>query len=160
MAGDLGFREADGPGIVGYGIFTLAEEHPILGMDGTAGSAHVSFTPNVGLIVILLGCMAAAIGAFRSLRHASPRPRRARHGRTHSFHLHPLRNGLVGGLCVAMGTFFLGFPIYGLFTPGFFKGSGAWETAGTLLLGVLVALVCAWMGIRQFRNGPKSVARS
>lgn len=56
---------------------------------------------------------------------------------------------------MAMGTFFLGFPIYGLFTPGFYKGSSAPETAGTLLLGVLVALVCAWAGIRQFRNGAR-----
>jgi DivIVA domain-containing protein len=67
VAGYIGFREADGPGIVGYGIFTLQERHPILAEDGTAGSAHVSFTPNVGLIMILLGCMVAVIGAIRSL---------------------------------------------------------------------------------------------
>jgi hypothetical protein len=52
-----------------------------------------------------------------------------------------------------MGAFFLGFPIWGLFTPGFYKGSSAWETAGTLLLGCGVGPVCAWLGTRQFRNG-------
>ena len=152
VAGYLGFREADGPGMVGYGIFTLHEKHPILAEDGTAGSAHVSFIPNVGLIMILLGCTAAVIGAIRSVHYASLRPRRARHGRT-TFHLHPLRNALVGGLCLALGTFFLGFPIYGLFDPGFYKGSSAWETAGLVLLGVLIELVCLWVGIRQFRKG-------
>jgi hypothetical protein len=81
LAGFAGFREADGLGIVGYGIFTLTEKHPILAEDGTAGSAHVSFTPNVGLFMILFGCIAVVIGAIRSLQYASPRPRRARHGR-------------------------------------------------------------------------------
>lgn len=75
VAGYLGFREADGPGIVGYGIFSLQERHPILAEDGTAGSAHVSFTPNIGLIMILLGCMVAVIGAIRSLQYASLRNR-------------------------------------------------------------------------------------
>jgi hypothetical protein len=54
---------------------------------------------------------------------------------------------------VALGAFFLGFPIYGLFTPGFYKGASAWETAGILFFGVLVMVVCSWVGIRQFRNG-------
>jgi hypothetical protein len=52
-----------------------------------------------------------------------------------------------------MGAFFLGFSIWGLFSPGFYKGSSAWETAGTLLLGCGIGLVGAWIGIRQFRNG-------
>ncbi len=81
------------------------------------------------------------------------RPRRDPPGTVHTFHLRPVLHGSVGGLSVAMGAFFLGFPIYGLFTPGFYKGSSAWETAGTLLLGCGVGLVCAWIGIRQFRNG-------
>lgn len=153
VAGYLGFREADGPRIVGYGIFTLAEKRPILGPDGTAGSAHVSYTPAVGLIMILLGSIAAGIGAIESLRRARPRPLRARHRKIHTFHLHPVRHAFVGGLCAAIGAFFLGFPVYGLFSPGFYKGSSAWETAGLLLMGVLVALVCAWVGIHQFRCG-------
>jgi hypothetical protein len=82
VEGFLGFREADGPGIVGYRIFTLVERHPILAEDGTAGSAHVSFTPSVGLIMILLGCMVAVIGAIRSLHYASPQPRRTGAGST------------------------------------------------------------------------------
>jgi hypothetical protein len=54
---------------------------------------------------------------------------------------------------LAIGAFFFVWPIVGLFTPGFYKGSSAWETVGTLLMGCGVGLVCAWVGIRQFRNG-------
>ena len=66
-AGWAGFPEADGLKIAGYGIFTLKEKHPILAENGTAGAAHVSFTPNVGLSMIFLGCAAVVIGAIRSV---------------------------------------------------------------------------------------------
>jgi hypothetical protein len=74
-------------------------------------------------------------------------------GTTHTFHLRPVWRGFGGVLCMAIAAFFLGFPIWGVFTPGFHKGASAWETAGTLLVGCGVGLVCAWLGIRQFRNG-------
>jgi hypothetical protein len=74
-------------------------------------------------------------------------------GGTHTFHLRPVLHGFVGLLSMAIGAFFLGFPISGLFIPGFYKGSSVWETAGGLLMGVLIALVCTWTAIRQFRNG-------
>jgi hypothetical protein len=154
VAGDLGFREADGPGIVGYRIFTLAEKHPILAEDGSAGSAHVSFTPNVGLIMILLGCTAAVIGVIRSLHCASPRPRRTRHGRTHTFHLRPVKHGFVGILGVALGAVFVVWPIVGLFTPGFYNNFHAGDL-WWILLGAAGGLVFAWIGIRQFHNGAK-----
>jgi len=79
VAGDRGFREANGLGLVGYHIFTVAEKHPVRAWDGTVGSAHVSFVPDVGLVLILLGCVAAVIGAIGSLYYASPRRRRGRH---------------------------------------------------------------------------------
>lgn len=79
VAGDLGFREANGLGMVGYRIFTVAEKHPVRALDGTVRSAHVSFIPNVGLVVILLGCVAAVIGAIGSLYYASPRRRPGRY---------------------------------------------------------------------------------
>src|SRR3974377_1323315 len=59
-------------------------------------------------------------------RHRRPRPDPP--GRTHTFHLRPVFHGFVGGLGLAIGAFFLGFPIDGLFTPGFYKGSSAWGT--------------------------------
>jgi hypothetical protein len=154
VAGYLGFREADGPGIVGYRIFTLAEKRPILAEDGTAESAHVSFMPNVGLIMILLGCTAAVIGAIRSLHCASPRPRRARHGRTHTFHLRPVKHGFVGILGLALGAVFVVWPIVGLFTPGFYNDFHAGDV-WWILLGAAGGLAFAWIGIRQFRNGAK-----
>ena len=154
VAGVQGFREADGLGIVGYGIFTLTEKHPILAEDGSAGSAHVSFTPSVGLIMILLGCTVAVIGAIRSLHCASPRPRRARHGRTHTFHLRPVKHGFVGILGVALGAVFVVWPIVGLFTPGFYNDFHAGDL-WWILLGAGGGLVFAWIGIRQFRNGAK-----
>lgn len=59
---------------------------------------------------------------------------------------------IIGGvLCMALGAFFAVFPIYGLFIPGFYKGSSAGGTAGLLLLGCVLGLVGAWLGIRQFR---------
>lgn len=69
---------------------------------------------------------------------------------TRTFHLRTVKHGLVGGLAVALGAFFLGLAIYYPFAPGF---SSAGETAGTLLIGVSMGLVFAWSGIRQFRNG-------
>jgi hypothetical protein len=152
--GYLGFSEAAGPGIVGYRIFTLQEKHPILAQDGTAGSAHVSFTPNVGLIIIFLGCTAAAIGAIRSLRYANPRPRRARHAGTNVFHLRPVFHGFVGVLGVALGAVFVVWPVVGLFTPGFYNDFHAGD-AWWILLGAAGGLMSAWIGIRQFRNGAK-----
>jgi hypothetical protein len=154
VAGFLGFREAAGPGMVGYRIFTLQEKHPILAEDATAGSAHVSFTPNVGLIMILLGCTVAVIGAIRSLHCASPRPRRARHGETQTFHLRPVFHGFVGILGLVIAAFFLVFPIVGLFIPGFYNDFHAGDVWGILGAGAIV-LGSAWMGIRQFRNGAK-----
>ena len=97
--------------------------------------------------------MAKVTPKQQALHARRRRPRRDPPGRTHTFHLRPGFHGFVGGLSVATAIFFLSFPIYGLFTPGFYKGSSAGEVAWTLLLGVLVVLVCAWMGIRQFRNG-------
>jgi hypothetical protein len=79
VAGDLGFREANGLGLVGYRIFTVTEKHPVRALDGTVGSAHVSFVPNVGLLVMLLGCVAAIIGAIGSVYYASPGRRPGRH---------------------------------------------------------------------------------
>jgi hypothetical protein len=71
LAGFAGFSEGNGLGIVGYGIFTLAGAGAILGPDGTAGSAHVTFIPNAGLILIFLGCAAAGVGGISYLRHAA-----------------------------------------------------------------------------------------
>ena len=73
------------------------------------------------LLLLLLGCTAAVIGAIRSLHYASSRPRRARHGRTHTFHLRPIKHGLVGLLGLALGAVFVVWPIVGLFTPGFYN---------------------------------------
>jgi hypothetical protein len=77
VAGYLGFREANGLGMVRYSIFTLVEKHPVLGLDGTAGSAHVSFAPNAGLAIILFGCIAAVSGAIGSFHYANARASRA-----------------------------------------------------------------------------------
>jgi len=89
----------------------------------------------------------------QALRGRHRRPHRDPPGRTRTFHLRPVFHGFVGLLSMTMGVFFLGFPISGLFIPGFYKGSSAWGTAGLLLMGVLIALVCTWAAIRQFRNG-------
>ena len=80
------------------------------------------------------------------VRHAVDRS-----GTTHTYRFF---NGwqITGGvLCMALGAFFAVFPIYGLFTPGFYKGSSAGGTAGLVLLGCVLGLVGAWLGIRQFR---------
>lgn len=73
-------------------------------------------------------------------------------GTTRTFHLRPVFHGFVGLLCIAIAAFGL-WPIVGLFTPGFYKGASAWETAGLLLVGVLVALAGTWAAARQFRIG-------
>jgi hypothetical protein len=55
-------------------------------------------------------------------------------GTTHTFHIRPVWHGFGGVLCMAIAAFFLGFPIWGVFIPGFYKSASAWETAGTLLV--------------------------
>ena len=80
------------------------------------------------------------------------RPPRDPPGKTHTFHLRPVFHGFVGVLGVAIGAFFIGFPIYGLFTPGFYSDFHTGDVWWMLLIGG-GALVFAWMGIRQFRNG-------
>jgi hypothetical protein len=97
--------------------------------------------------------MAKVTPEQQALRTRHRRPRRDPPGTVHTFHLRPVFHGFVGGLCVAIGAFFFVFPIVGLFIPGFYKGSSAWETAGILLMGCGVLLVCGWIGIRQFRDG-------
>jgi hypothetical protein len=71
LAGFAGFSEGNGLGVVGHGIFTLAGAGAILGPDGTAGSAHVTFIPHAGLIMIFLGCVAAGVGGISYLRHTA-----------------------------------------------------------------------------------------
>lgn len=68
---------------------------------------------------------------------------------TRTFHLRPVKHGLVGGLGVAAGAFFLGIAIYYPFAPG---SSSAGQTAETLI-SVPLGFWMAWMGIRQFRCG-------
>jgi hypothetical protein len=80
------------------------------------------------------------------------RPRRDPPGETHTFRLRPVFHGFAGVLGVAIGAFFIGFPIYGLFTPGFYSDFHTGDVWWMLLIGG-GALAFAWMGIRQFRNG-------
>jgi hypothetical protein len=69
---------------------------------------------------------------------------------TRTFRLRTVKHVLVGGLALAMSAFGFGLAISYPFAPG---SSTAGETAETLLIGVSLGLVFAWMGIRQFRNG-------
>ena len=99
--------------------------------------------------------MARVASERQALHGRHRRPRRDPPGAIHTFHLRPVLHGFAGGLSLAIGTFFFVWPIVGLFTPGFYKGSSAWGTAGALLMGCGIVLVCAWAGIRQFRNGAR-----
>lgn len=96
--------------------------------------------------------MAKVAPEQQALHGRHRRPRRDPPGKTHTFHLRPAFHGFVGVLGVAIGAFFLGFPIYGLFTPGFYSDFHTGDMWWMLLIGG-GALVFAWIGIRQFRNG-------
>ena len=72
---------------------------------------------------------------------------------TKTFRSHPGQHVFVGVLSAALAALLLGFPVEGLFTPGFYKGYSAGQIAGVLLFGCGLGLVFAWLGIRQFRNG-------
>jgi hypothetical protein len=96
--------------------------------------------------------MAKVAPEQQALHGRDRRPRRDPSGKTQTFHLRPVFHGFAGVLGVAIGAFFIGFPIYGLFTPGFYSDFHTRDVWLMLLIGG-GALVFAWMGIRQFRNG-------
>ncbi len=177
LAGFAGFREADGLGIVGYGIFTLKEKHPILAEDGTAGSAHVSFTPNIGIILIVLGCTAAAVGALSSLRYASPQPRRARHaiaapsgsrdprpGLPHASGPGldardvPVRHRLTAATSyrLALASVACGIVLMGLSVPFMI---GRHKPSDLFLVGVIPAIAAAWIGTALRKHPDKRIRR-
>jgi hypothetical protein len=160
VAGDRGFREANGLGLVGYRIFTVAEKHPVRALDGTVGSAHVSFVPNVGLVVILLGCVAAVIGAIGSLYYASPRRRPSRHEyqpggmtagsgeeTTHTFRFDRGRHIAMGIVWSIFSVASLGFAVFsGL---AYLSQTGLW----TETLAIVFGLGAGWLAICRFRMG-------
>lgn len=61
-------------GILGYGVFTIAGFSGVQESDGFGGTSNVTFTPNIGLILLLLGCVAVLVGSIKALRHATRRP--------------------------------------------------------------------------------------
>jgi hypothetical protein len=61
-------------GVLGYGIFTIAGLAGLQETDQLGDTAKVTFTPSVGLILLLLGCLAVLIGSIKVLRHARRQP--------------------------------------------------------------------------------------
>jgi hypothetical protein len=61
-------------GILGYGIFTIAGLSGVNETDALGDTAKVTFTPNVGLVLLFLGCVAVFVGSIKVLRHATRRP--------------------------------------------------------------------------------------
>jgi hypothetical protein len=61
-------------GVAGYCLFLLAGIVGFTEDDGASGTAKVTFTPSVGLILLIAGCLAALIGGIKAIRHA-PRQR-------------------------------------------------------------------------------------
>ena len=62
-------------GLLGYGLFMAAGIAGFTEDDGLGGTAKVTFSPSVGLILLLVGCLVALIGGIKAMRHASPRIR-------------------------------------------------------------------------------------
>jgi hypothetical protein len=60
-------------GVIGFALFTLAGIVGFTEDDGLGGSYKVTFSPSVGLILLLVGCVVAFIGGIKAIRHA---PRR------------------------------------------------------------------------------------
>lgn len=58
-------------GAAGYGIFTIAGFSGLQESDQLGDTAKVTFTPSVGLILLLLGCVAVLAGSIRVLRHTT-----------------------------------------------------------------------------------------
>lgn len=56
-------------GTLGYVIFTAIGEAGYKQTNGLGFSTTVTFSPSVGLILSILGCIAAVIGAIRVIRH-------------------------------------------------------------------------------------------
>jgi hypothetical protein len=61
-------------GTLGYAIFAIAGFAGFDETDALGDTAHVTFSPSVGLIMLFLGCVAVVYGAIRALRHGNPRP--------------------------------------------------------------------------------------
>ena len=96
--------------------------------------------------------MAKVAPEQQALQGRHRRPRRDPAGETHAFHLRPVFHGFVGVLCLALSGVFTGGPIAGLFIPGFYHDVHAGDVRWIFLISC-GGLVCAWIGIRQFRNG-------
>lgn len=62
-------------GLLGYALFTVAGIVGFTENDEFGATAKITFTPSVGLILLLLGCIAALIGGIKVMRHATPRTR-------------------------------------------------------------------------------------
>jgi hypothetical protein len=57
-------------GVLGYLGFTLVGAAGIQQSDGFGFSEKVTFSPNIGIILAIFGCVAVLTGAIRILRHA------------------------------------------------------------------------------------------
>jgi hypothetical protein len=60
-------------GILGYGIFAIAGVAGFQETDALGDTGKVTFSPSVGLILLILGCLAVLIGSIRVQRHAARR---------------------------------------------------------------------------------------
>jgi hypothetical protein len=60
-------------GFLGYGIFTIAGFSGIQETDALGNTAKVTFSPSIGLVLLILGCVAVFAGSIKVLRHASRR---------------------------------------------------------------------------------------
>jgi len=61
-------------GVLGYGLFTIAGFAGFNETDELGDTVRVTFSPSVGVIMLILGCVAVAFGAIRALRHNNSRP--------------------------------------------------------------------------------------
>ncbi len=68
-------------GILGYGVFTIVGFSGLQETDAFGDTAKVTFTPSIGLLMLLLGCVAALAGSIRAQRHALRRPAAIRDAR-------------------------------------------------------------------------------
>ena len=60
-------------GILGYGIFTVAGLVGFQEQTDYGYQVAVTYSPNIGLALIMAGCVAAAVGSTRILAHAGAR---------------------------------------------------------------------------------------
>jgi hypothetical protein len=61
--------------ILGYGGFAIAGMAGFQEQTDLLGTVTVTYSPNIGLFAVLLGCLAAGWGAIRSVPHAAARRR-------------------------------------------------------------------------------------